>query len=143
MQLQTSDGQLNLKLLHSTPALSRSQPDLHVEISAKVARYSVQEVKAWLEWPDVEGFMNELEALMRDVKGEAKLYAMSPEDFQLVIANMDSLGHFGVSFAVGSTVFARNGQFRCGLRGGFEAELGQLEEMLHWFKSAVQSAADA
>jgi len=143
MHLRSLDGELSLELLHSTPAQSPSQPDLHVQVSAKVARYSAQEVRAWLEWPDVEAFIRELGALVRDVKGEAKLYAMSPEDFELVVASLDSRGHFGVRFAVGSKVHASNGQFECSLRGGFEVELSQLEELLHWFRATLQHGTDA
>jgi hypothetical protein len=140
MHLRTANGGLSLKLLHATPAQSPSQPDLHVEISATVKAFSVQEVRAWLEWPDVEAFVSELAPLVRDIKGEAKLYAMSPEDFELVVGNLDSRGHFGINFAVGSQVHTDNGQFRCGLRGGLEVELSQVEALLQWFNVVINRA---
>jgi hypothetical protein len=137
MHLRTAKGDLSLKLLHETPAQSPSQPDLHLEISATVKAFSAQGVRAWIEWPDVEAFVSELATLVQDVKGEAKLYAMSPEDFELVVANLDSRGHFGINFAVGSRLHTDNGQFQCGLRGGLEVELSQVEALLQWFHAVI------
>ena len=142
MHLRTANGELSLKLLHATPAQSPTQPDLHVEISATVGTFSVRESRAWLEWPDVEAFISELATLVREVKGEAKVYAMSPEDFELVVANLDSRGHFGINFTVGSRLHTDNGQFQCGLRGGLEVDLGQVEALLQWLR-AVTGRAEA
>jgi hypothetical protein len=138
MHLRTAGGELSLKLLHATPSQSPSQPDLHVEASATVNAYAAHEVRAWLEWPDLEAFLAELATLVREFKGEAKLYAMSPEDFELVVANLDSRGHFGITFAIGSRVHTENGQFQCGLRGGLEVELSQVEALLQWFNAAMK-----
>jgi hypothetical protein len=137
MRLRTVNGELSLKLIHATPANSPSQPDLHVEVSATVKSFSVSEVRAWLEWPDVQAFLSELGALVRDAKGEAKLFAMSPEDFELVVASLDSRGHFGVTFSIGSRLHSENGQFQCSLHGGLEVEYSQIESMQRWFQAAI------
>jgi hypothetical protein len=137
MHLRTANGELSIKLFHATPAQCASKPDLHVEVSARVKAYAAHEVRAWLEWPDVEAFISELTTLVCEVKGEATLYAMSPEDFELVVANLDSRGHFGIKFSVGSLVCTDNSQFQCGLRGGLEAELSQVEALLQWFHAAT------
>lgn len=135
MHVRTINGELSLKLLDATPAQGSSQPDLHVEVSAAVNAYAARGVRAWLEWPAVETFMGQLATLVREGRGTAKLQAMSPDDFELVVANLDSRGHFGISFAVGSRLRTGNGQFQCSLRGGLEVELGQVEALLHWFRS--------
>jgi len=98
-----------------------------------VGVYSVQGVKVWLEWPDIEAFISELTVLVRELKGEAKLFAMSPEDFQLVLSNLDTLGHFGLNFAVGSRCQTGNGQIQCSLQAGLEVELSHLKSLLQWF----------
>lgn len=138
MHFHTTCGELSLKLLHATPSQSASYPDLYVEISATVGAYSVQGVKAWLEWPGIEAFISDLTVLVRELKGEAKLIAMSPEDFQLEISNLDELGHFGLNFAVGSEYQAGNGHFTCGLQAGFEVELSDLELSLQWFDAVIR-----
>jgi hypothetical protein len=138
MHLRTPNGELSIKLLHATPAQSPSQPDLHVEVSANLKAFAAREVRAWLEWPDVEAFVSELTTLVHEVKGEAKLCAMSPEDFELSVANLDSRGHFGISFAVGSRIHTDNGHFQCGLRGGMEVELSQVDALLKWFHAAIK-----
>ena len=141
IQLQTTDGELTLKIIHATPTQSPSQPDLQVEISATVQAYSARSVKAWLEWPDVEAFIAELVVVVREVRGEAKLYAMSPENFELVVSNLDSRGHFGINFTVGSRLHTDNGQFQCVMRAGLEVELSQVEALLQWFYSVVNQNA--
>lgn len=138
MLLRTANGELSIKLLHATPTQSSSRPDLHVEVSATIKTYAAHEVNAWLEWPDVEAFILELTTLVREVKGEAKLYGMSPEEFELVVASLDSRGHFGISFALGSRICTDNGQFHCGLRAGLEVELSQVEALLQWFHAAIK-----
>jgi hypothetical protein len=137
MHLRTANGKLTLEILHTTPTQSPSQPDLQVEISASVQTFAAHGIRAWLEWPDVQAFIAELAALVRDVKGEARLYAMSPENFELVVSNMDPLGHFGINFALGSRLHTDNGHFQCLMRGGFEVELSQVEALLLWFYSVV------
>ena len=139
MNFHTTSGELSLKLLHATPSQNSSHPDLHVEISATVGAYSVQGVKAWLEWPDIEAFISDLTVLVRELKGEAKLTAISPEDFQLELSNLDGLGHFGLNFAVGSQHLAGNGHFKCSLQAGFEVELSDLELSLQWFDTVISS----
>lgn len=137
MHLHTTFGELSLKLLHATPAQRSSQPDLHVEVSATVGAYSVQGVKVWLEWSDIEAFISALTALVRQLKGEAKLFAMSPEDFHFRLSNLDALGHFELNFAVSSRYQAGNGHFQCGLQAGFEVELSHLELLLQWFDAVI------
>lgn len=139
MHFHTTSGELSLKLLHATPSQSASHPDLHVEISATVGVYSVQGVKAWFEWPDIEAFVSDLTVLVRELKGEAKLIAMSPEDFQLERSNLDGLGHFGLNFAVGSQHRAGNGHFKCSLQAGFEVELSDLELSIQWFDAVIRA----
>lgn len=139
MHFHTTNGELSLKLLHAVPAQSSSQPDLHVEVSATVGAYSVKGVKVWLEWPDIEAFISELTVLVRELKGEARLFAMSPEDFQLVLSNLDTLGHFGLNFAVGSRCQTGNGQIQCGLQAGLEVELSHLELLLQWFDAVFNT----
>ena len=140
MHLRTTDGELSLKLLHATATQRPSQPDLHVEVSATVKRYAAHDVRAWLEWLDVETFISELTTLVREVRGEAKLYGMSPEDFEIVVASLDSRGHFGINFALGSLLHTDNGQFQCRLRGGLEVELSQVEALLQWFRAVIKRA---
>lgn len=138
MHFHTTSGELSLKLLHAAPTQSSSQPDLHVEVSATVGAYSVQGVKIWLEWPGIEAFISELIVLVRELKGEAKLFAMSPEDFQLVLSNLDTLGHFGLNFAVGSRCQTGNSQIQCGLQAGLEVELSHLKLLLQWLDAVFK-----
>jgi hypothetical protein len=144
MHLRDPSGELQLQLLRSTPSQSPSEPDLHIEVAARVGKFSVQGLRVWLEWPDVKEFIDELEVLVRDIQGQASLFAMSPKDFELAITPVDSVGHFGAEFTAGSRTYMRDGKaLPCSLRGGIELELGQVEEVLYWFKGALDGDADA
>jgi hypothetical protein len=125
-------------LLRAVASQSEGEPDLQVQVSAKVASFTVQEASAWLEWPEVDAFIGELAPLVRDCKGTASIGAMSPSDLHLSVCNVDSLGHFALKFTVGSMTYSQAGVFPCSLSGGFELELSQVEELLAWFKFAVK-----
>jgi hypothetical protein len=68
---------------------------------------------------------------------------MSPNDLTLSVSSVDSLGHFAIKFSVGSLVHSQAGIFPCALSGGFELELGQVEEILAWFRAACEASDDA
>lgn len=138
MHLHSTSGELTLKLLHATPSGSAAGPDLHVEFSANVGRYTARDVRAWLRWPDVKAFLSSLDQIVRDLRGEAILYAMSPQDLQLTVKPLDSKGHLGLTFLVSSGLRTDNGHFACSLNGGLEIELGQAEALLQWFRSAIE-----
>jgi hypothetical protein len=143
MRLRSPEGELSFTLLSTVPSQSPDEPDLRIEISAKVASFSASGSRAWIEWPDVTSFITELGKLVRDCKGSASVAAMSPTDFHLSVANVDSLGHFAVQFSIGSIVHSQAGIFPCSLSAGFEVELSQLEELLAWFKHAREPHNDA
>ncbi|RZL64283.1 MAG: hypothetical protein EOP81_09310 [Variovorax sp.] len=137
MHLRTNGGELSLRLLHAVPSQSPSQPDLHIEVSATSGAFSAREVKAWLEWPDIEAFIADLTTVVREVKGTAAIHAMSSEDFEMTVKSLDALGHFGIIFAIGSGQYMGNARFQCHLRGGIEVEFSQVEALLQWFSSVV------
>jgi hypothetical protein len=68
---------------------------------------------------------------------------MSPQDFALTITNLDSKGHIGVSFTIGSHNHTDNGQFASSVAGGFEVLPGEIESMLMWFKAAIANESAA
>jgi hypothetical protein len=137
-------GELRLALLHRRlQARASRSPDLHVRCHAKTALFSVDGSNAWLEWPDVQVFVAEPEALNRTLIGKAELAAMSPSDFMLTIENLDSKGHLGVSFTIGARTITDNGQFQSSVSGGFEVLPSELESLLAWFKSIIANEAGA
>ena len=143
MHIRADGGDLSFQLLHSTPADRPDKRDLHVELNVVVGRYSVRDVRAWLEWLDVEAFMAELSELVRSLKGEARLVAMSPEDLDLTVEAIDAKGHFGVTVSVSSRLDTPNGQFPCALSGGFEMELSQVEALLQWLGESIRGPRGA
>src|SRR5438552_686526 len=120
MYLRTPNGSLSLELLDAIRPQGSSEPDLQVQIDATVGPFKAAGVGAWLEWPDVQVFVRELEALAQSCNGSATCGAMSPTDLTLSVFSVDSLGHFAIKFNIGSVVHSREGIFPCALSGGFE-----------------------
>jgi hypothetical protein len=143
MRIHGVGGELSLTLLHRTPSQSPQEPDLHVRCEVKTALFIVEGSNAWLEWPDVCAFVEELEALNATLTGKAEVCAMSPKDLTLTFTTLDSKGHMGVSFTIGSRNYTDNGQFESNVTGGFEVLPGDIEAVLSWFKSVIANETDA
>lgn len=143
MHIRGIGGELKFTLLPRTPSQSRAEPDLHIECSATTQQFVVAASRAWLEWRDVQAFVAELEALNQSLVGKAALFAMSPSDFTLTLVNLDSRGHIGVSFTIGSRNYTENGRFESSVSGGFEVLPGEVEAMLNWFKAIIASEPTA
>ena len=76
MQLRTPNGELCLELLHAVRQQGSSgEPDLQIQIHAAVGPFKASGARAWLESPDVQGFIGELAALAESCKGSASLGA--------------------------------------------------------------------
>jgi len=113
------------------------------QCSARVRSLSGDVASVWLEWPDVEVFVRELEALSEHHKGTASIAAMSPREFELSVAALGLRGHMAITFALGALNHTDNGQFQCSLIGGFEVEPTQVESALNWFRQVLVHDADA
>ncbi|WP_211474911.1 hypothetical protein [Collimonas humicola] len=142
MHIRGIGGEFGLTLLHKTPNQSPDEPDLHVQCHAKTPLFIMEATNAWLEWPDVCAFVKELAELNTTLNGKAEIYGMSPSDFTLTITNLDSKGHMGVSFTIGSRSHTDNGQFKSCVTGGFEVLPSEVEALLSWFKAAITNEPD-
>ena len=137
IQIVGIGGNFTITLIDRISNQSRGQPDLHVQCQAATELFSAGPTNAWLEWPDVVAFVQELEELNSILKGKAEICAMSPLDLVLTLANLDSRGHVGVSFTIGRRNLTDNGQFESKVTGGFEALPPEIEMLLAWFKGII------
>ena len=80
--------------LHYYPSYKLSVQLKTEEISAKFDR------SIWVSEVDVQNFIQQLEALDKSRNGEAKLSSMSPDEFDLIIENLDTLGHLSVCLSL-------------------------------------------
>lgn len=143
MYVRGIGGELGFVLLHRTPSQSVAEPDLHIRCHAKTPLFSVEGSNAWLEWPDIQAFVTELEALNHSLDGKAELAAMSPRDFSLTVENLDSKGHIGVSFTIGATAVTDNWKFQSNVSGGIEVLPSEVASLLAWFKSVIANETAA
>jgi hypothetical protein len=58
------------------------------------------QTEAYLDGPDVKGFLAELDKVWKSLKGEASLQSDDGERFRIRIAPVDSLGHFFIEAKV-------------------------------------------
>ncbi|GAB3901480.1 WapI family immunity protein [Spirosoma agri] len=80
--------------LHYYPTFKLSIQLKTEEITAKFDR------SIWVSEVDVQNFIQQLEALDKSRNGKAKLSGMSPNDFDLIIENLDTLGHLSVCLSL-------------------------------------------
>jgi len=86
----------------------------------------VGETNAWLDGPDVEGFLAELGAVADQLKGTATL--QSDDGFSLVLrfVSMDSLGHFLLEAKLGQRAFIQSVEHRAFVSGAFALDASSL-----------------
>ena len=137
MSLQSGDGALTIRVL-AAAGEGPTGRDLDLRVDAQAGGYFAKGVHGYLGGPDVQGFVNELEALVQTCRGSASIAAFSPKHLALKARNVDLLGHFALEFELGSQVYEIDRVFECGIRGGFGISLSQLETLLHWFRASCE-----
>ena len=80
--------------LHYYPSYKISIQLKTEEITAKFDR------SIWVSEADVQNFIQQLEILDKSRNGKAKLSSMSPDEFDLIIENLDTLGHLSVCLSL-------------------------------------------
>ena len=68
---------------------------------SSVGDYAGRNPRIWIDANDQRRFLKELRRIKRDRRGEARVAAMSPDEFELIVRVVDSVGHFPVEDVIG------------------------------------------
>lgn len=102
--------------------------DCRVRAELRCGKF-VGETDAWLDGPDVEGFLAELGAVANQLKGTATLQSDDGFSFVLRLAPTDSLGHFLLEAKLGQRAFIKSVEHRTSVSGAFALDAGALARL--------------
>lgn len=71
------------------------------DVRCLVGDFSGRNPRIWIGANELRGFLESLCALESDRRGEARMAAMSPDEFELAVRVIDCLGHVSVEGTVG------------------------------------------
>lgn len=116
--------------------------DCRVRAELRCGKF-VGETNAWLDGPDVEGFLAELRAVADQLKGTATL--QSDDCFSLVLrlAPTDSLGHFLLEAKLGQRAFIQSVEHRTSVSGAFALDASALAGIHASALNCFREVADA
>jgi hypothetical protein len=97
------------------------------DINLSVSRHFQESIGAyagvWLEAPEADKFMKQLEALYSDRKGSAKIISMSPEAFVLEIRSSNDLDYMEIEAQLHRYQYSNGSKYwPIYLLGGFEVQ---------------------
>ena len=87
----------------------------------------------WIEFDMLKKFVDELISLELHRKGNAKLEAMSPNEFNLQIERIDMSGHLNLTYNIARQTYSRK-PYLLALSGGFELESSLFSAIVRDFK---------
>lgn len=99
--------------------------DCRVRAQLRCGKF-VGEIDAWLDGPDVESFLAELETVAAQLKGTATLQSDDAFSLVLRLAPTDSLGHFLLEARLGQRVFIQSVEHRNAVSGTFAFDANAL-----------------
>src|SRR5262245_10568595 len=79
----------------------RREDEEAFDVRSSVGAFAGRNPRVWIDANDQRRFLGELRDLERNRRGEARVAAMSPDEFELVVRLVDSLGHVWVEGMIG------------------------------------------
>jgi hypothetical protein len=109
--------------------------DVNVRISLSLQEFSGSYGGIWLELPEMERFISELEILDEKRTGSVGISSMSPEEFTLKIRSSDSLGHMEIEVQLHRYQYSGPKYWPIYLKGGFETQPETIRLLISCFKA--------
>jgi hypothetical protein len=116
--------------------------DCQVRAELRCGKF-VGETEAWLDGPDVEGFLAELEAVSAQLKGLATLQSDDSFSLKLRLAPVDSLGHFLLEAKLGQRTFIQSVEHRTSVSGTFAFDASALSSLHESALNCFREVANA
>ena len=116
--------------------------DCRVRAELRCGKF-VGETNAWLDGPDVEGFLAELGAVPDQLKETATLQSDDGFSLMLRLAPTDSLGHFLLEVRLGQRAFIQSVEHRTSMSGAFALDASALAGLHVSALNCFREVADA
>lgn len=109
-------------------------------LSARVVdgEFSGARPGVWISCDELDAFVEAFRACERLRRGDASLGSMSPGEFNLRFAALDTLGHFEVTYLVTAASTGRGGSADRSLSGSFEVDSEYLGQVVEGFRAIAR-----
>lgn len=128
---------LVIEVLERLPDDSPTPGDLRGKVSLKLREFTGCYSGVWLAKPDLNAFVEQLEALETSRSGSAKLEAMSPDELTLELRSMDDKGHFEAAVQLGRYQYSGDTDRPTRISGGFIVDPDQLPAIMTAFRNLL------
>lgn len=134
MKFGSENEYIEIDELERSPEGAPCAGDVNVRVNLKLQSFSGSYDGVWLEFPEIERFISNLEELDKTRSGSAKVESMSPDEFTLEVRSSDSLGHMEIEAQLHRYQYSGSKSWPIHLKGGFEVEPEIIRSLLSCFK---------
>lgn len=135
MKIGTKEEYVEIVELERNPEGTPCAGDVNITVALSLQAFSGSYDGIWLELPEMERFIAELEILDEKRSGNANISSMSPNEFTLEIRSSDSLGHMEIETQLHRHQYSGPKYWPVYLRGGFETQPETIRQLISCFKA--------
>ena len=110
--------------------LIRREDEEAFAVQCSVGDFAGSNPRIWIDAYEQRRFLEALRALERDRQGEARVTAMSPEELELTVRVVDSLGHVSVAGMIGRIQYFGQSYDRLVLKFSFTLDPTSLPQLV-------------
>lgn len=125
LRLAADNGFIEIDVVEFGGEGTPAEEDAYITIRVQSSGF-VGSNDLWVDGADFKSFCLQLVELERARKGEARLSSISPDELNLTIKAIDSLGHVAVIGTTGYAVQGGQQMYEHGVTFGFEFDPSQL-----------------
>src|SRR3954471_16500968 len=100
------------------------------DVQCTVGDFSGRNPRIWIDADEQRRFLEALRDLDRDRRGEARITAMSPEEFELTVRVFDSAGHVSVEGMIGTLQYSSHRYDRLQVKFAFILDPTSVPKLL-------------
>ncbi len=134
MVIQDRQNSLELILQEMGPLGTPAEGDLSLRIAVTAPPFTGRVEQVWFTRAEWGGFLEDLQDLLRDRRGEAYVIAMSPHECEFAVFARDSAGHIVAEGWIGHEAVGCNGGLRCRVSFSMEIDPGDLARVVDEFE---------
>ncbi|WYD81882.1 MAG: hypothetical protein V8K32_05740 [Candidatus Electrothrix gigas] len=138
MRIGSEKEYLEIEELERNSGGTSCSGDVNVRVALSLQDFSGSYDGVWLELPEMQSFLSELDALDAERKGSAKISSISPEEFTLEIRSSDALGHMEIEAQLHRYQYSGPKYWPIILKGGFEVEPETIGQLISCFKELTK-----
>jgi hypothetical protein len=134
MKIGSKKEYLEIVELERNPEGTPCAGDVNVRVDLSLQEFYGSYAGVWLELPEMEKFISDLEELDKTRSGRAKVSSMSLDEFTLEISSSDSLGHMEIEAQLHRHQYSGSKYWPIYLKGSFEVQPETIRQLISCFK---------